>query len=163
MPDIQISDDLGKPVPNVKLDLSHPSSLLNYAKTELLHLVVAPDFIARAPLALSAAAPNPIAFQLALQHDFQLGNTAPEIHLTPSLKAAIRVNTTKDSNLFKDDPFRVEVLSGTLRGREVEYRRMRITCTKAGRRELTIAFEAGQGTQDIGFRGETPVLFDVRP
>ena len=63
----------------------------------------------------------------------------------------------------KDDPFRLEVLSGTLRGREVEYRRRRSTCTKAGKRELTIAFEAGQGTQDIGFRGETPVLFDVRP
>ncbi len=61
------------------------------------------------------------------------------------------------------DPFRLEVLSGTLRGREVEYRRMRITCAKAGKRELTIAFEAGQGTQDIGFRGETPVLFEVRP
>jgi hypothetical protein len=63
----------------------------------------------------------------------------------------------------KDNPFRLEVMSGTLRGHEVEYRRMRITCTKAGKRELTIAFEAGQGTQDIGFRGETPVLFEVRP
>jgi hypothetical protein len=63
----------------------------------------------------------------------------------------------------KDNPFRLEVLSGTLRGREVEYRRMRITCTKAGKRELTIAFRAGQGTQDIGFRGETAVLFEVRP
>jgi hypothetical protein len=63
----------------------------------------------------------------------------------------------------KENPFRLEVLAGTLRGREVEYRRMRITCTRAGKRELTIAFEAGQGTQDIGFRGETPVLFEVRP
>ncbi len=63
----------------------------------------------------------------------------------------------------KVSPFRLEVLDGTLRGRDVEYRRLRITCAKAGRRELTIAFEAGQGTQDIGFRGEVPVLFDVRP
>lgn len=63
----------------------------------------------------------------------------------------------------KENPFRIEVLSGTLSGREVEYRRLRITCTKAGKRELAIAFEAGQGTQDVGFRGETPVLFEVRP
>jgi hypothetical protein len=60
-------------------------------------------------------------------------------------------------------PFTLEVINGNLRGREVEYRRLRITCTRAGKRELTIAFEAGQGTQDIGFRGETPVLFDVLP
>lgn len=62
----------------------------------------------------------------------------------------------------KASPFRLEVVSGTLSGREVEYRRLRITCARAGKRELTIAFEAGQGTQDIGFRGEVPVLFDVK-
>lgn len=62
----------------------------------------------------------------------------------------------------KENPFRLQVLAGTLTGREVEYRRLRITCTRAGKRELTIAFEAGQGTQDIGFRGEVPVLFDVK-
>src|SRR5438046_3068174 len=53
MADIQVTDDLGKSAPNVKIDLSQPSSLLKYAKTELLHLAVAPDFIERAPQPLT--------------------------------------------------------------------------------------------------------------
>jgi len=68
MPDIQLTDDLGKSAPDVKIDLSQPSSLVKYAKTGLLHLVVAPDFIARAPQSLTTAAPNPISFQLKVQH-----------------------------------------------------------------------------------------------
>ena len=35
--------------------------------------------------------------------------------------------------------------------------------SEAGKREATIGFDVGQGTQDLGFRGEVPVLFDVRP
>lgn len=50
-----------------------------------------------------------------------------------------------------------------LTGRPVEYRLLRVTCAAGGKRELTVAFDAGQGTQDLGFRGEVPVLFAVRP
>ena len=107
MPDIQLTDDLGKSAPNVKIDLSQPSSLVKYAKTELLHLVVAPDFIARAPQSLTIAAPNPISFQLKVQHEFQLGGAQPEIALTPSFQATLRANTTEGSNLFEDDPFKL--------------------------------------------------------
>jgi len=107
MADIQLTDDLGKSAPDVKIDLSQPSSLLKYAKTELLHLAVAPDFIARAPQPLTTAAPNPISFQLKLSHTFQLGNTKPEIGFTPSFGATLRVNTTKGSILFEDDPFEI--------------------------------------------------------
>jgi hypothetical protein len=42
-----------------------------------------------------------------VDHTFQLGNTKPEIDLTPSFQATIRANTTKGSNLFDKDPFRV--------------------------------------------------------
>src|SRR6476620_3539761 len=107
MADIQLTDDLGKSAPDVKIDLSQPSSLLKYAKTELLHLAVAPDFITRAPQPLMTAAPNPISFQLKLAHTFQLGNTKPEISLIPSFGATLRVNTTKGSILFEDDPFQI--------------------------------------------------------
>ncbi len=48
-----------------------------------------------------------------------------------------------------------------LSGELVEYRLLRISCDDVGKRELTIGFDAGQGTQDLGFRGETPVLFEV--
>jgi hypothetical protein len=31
-----------------------------------------------------------------------------------------------------------------------------------GWREATVAFDVGQGTQDLGFRSEVPILFDCR-
>src|SRR5439155_10419838 len=33
----------------------------------------------------------------------------------------------------------------------------------AGKREATIAFDVGGATQDLGFRAELPVLFDIQP
>lgn len=50
-----------------------------------------------------------------------------------------------------------------LSGLEVEYAVALILSTDAGRREATIGFDLGQGEQDLGFRGELPVLFSCRP
>src|SRR6202035_4480639 len=101
MADIEVTYDLGKSAPDVKIDTSHPSSLLKYAKSELLHLAVAPDFVERAQQPLTTAAPNPISFRLKLQQSFQMGHTKPEIEITPSFQATLRVNTTEGSNLFE--------------------------------------------------------------
>jgi hypothetical protein len=57
----------------------------------------------------------------------------------------------------------VAKITPELTGRLVEYRLLRVTCSASGKRELTISFDAGQGTQDLGFRGEVPVLFVVKP
>jgi hypothetical protein len=54
-------------------------------------------------------------------------------------------------------------LTANLSGLKVEYALAMIYSSEAGRREATIGFDVGQGTQDLGFRGEMPVLFDVRP
>jgi hypothetical protein len=105
--DIQITDQLDKPVEVVKIDLAHPSSLVKYLKTELLHLAVVPDFLDRKDLLLSQAAAKPIKFQATTQHKFQLGNTKPEIDFTPSLQATIGADAATGSNLFDADPFRV--------------------------------------------------------
>jgi hypothetical protein len=110
MADIQVTDNLGASAPKVKIDLSQPSSLLQYAKTELLHLLVAPEFIQRAPQRLTEAAPNPISFDLKLKHEFELGKDTPAIKLTPALAAWLRANTTKDSNLFENDQFAIPSL-----------------------------------------------------
>ena len=56
---------------------------------------------------------------------------------------------------------RVEPFGPELRGWPIEYRLLEITPQRAGRHELTIGFNAGQGSQDLGFRGEAPVLFQV--
>jgi hypothetical protein len=109
MPDIQITDQLDKPLEIVKIDLTHPSSLVKYLKTELLHLVVLPDFLARKGDILSNAASKPIQFEAKAQQKFQLGNTKPEIDVTPTAQATIRVNASPGTNLFASDPFHAAV------------------------------------------------------
>ncbi len=49
-----------------------------------------------------------------------------------------------------------------LSGRRVEYRVMRRVAREGGKREATLSFDVGQGTQDLGFRSEVPILFTVR-
>ena len=54
-------------------------------------------------------------------------------------------------------------MTPNLSGLKVEYALAMIYSSEAGRREATIGFDVGQGTQDLGFRGEVPVLFNIRP
>lgn len=54
-------------------------------------------------------------------------------------------------------------MAASLSGLEVEYALALIYSRDAGKLEATIGFDVGTGTQDPGFRGEVPVLFDVRP
>jgi hypothetical protein len=63
-----------------------------------------------------------------------------------------------DVSMFTSPP-----LTPRLSGLECEYAIALVHSSEAGKREATLAFDVGQGTQDLGFRGETPVLFDVRP
>src|SRR5262249_42939268 len=56
-----------------------------------------------------------------------------------------------------------EPMTDKLSGLKVEYALALIHSSQAGKREATLGFNVGQGTQDIGFRGEVPVLFSVRP
>ncbi len=53
-------------------------------------------------------------------------------------------------------------LRPTLTGHPVEYAILELTPCEPGRREALLTFDVGQGTQDLGFRAEVPVLFDVR-
>ncbi len=54
-------------------------------------------------------------------------------------------------------------LGQDLNGLLVEYRLLLLTGTRPGLFEITFSMEAGQGTQDLGFRGETPLLVRVKP
>jgi hypothetical protein len=48
-----------------------------------------------------------------------------------------------------------------LTGQRLEYRVLRLTAWEAGKREASFRFDVGQGTQDLGFRAEVPILFSV--
>ena len=63
-----------------------------------------------------------------------------------------------DVSLFDKPP-----LTPTLSGLQLEYRIIQVYSRDAGKREASIGFNVGQGTQDIGFRSDVPVLFTARP
>jgi hypothetical protein len=49
-----------------------------------------------------------------------------------------------------------------LSGRRLEYRLLRLLPLQSGKREATLQFDVGQGTQDLGFRAEVPILFSIQ-
>lgn len=68
-----------------------------------------------------------------------------------------------DERWMAIDTFDDRPMNETLSGLPLEYRIVRIYSRDRGRREATIAFDVGQGTQDIGFRNDVAVLFHCRP
>ncbi len=59
--------------------------------------------------------------------------------------------------------FDKQPLKPGLSGLEVEYRIVQLYSRDAGRREATLSFHVGQGTQDLGFRSDVPILFECAP
>ena len=53
-------------------------------------------------------------------------------------------------------------MAANLSGLGVEYAIVLLYSSESGKREVTLGFDVGQGTQDLGFRGEVPILFNVR-
>ncbi len=72
-------------------------------------------------------------------------------------------NTNRERRFLDVEMFEQSPMTATLSGLNVEYAVALIYCSEAGAREATIAFDIGEGTQDLGFRSEIPVLFSVRP
>ncbi len=59
-----------------------------------------------------------------------------------------------DLHMFNSQPLEKE-----LSGLEVEYRILQLYSRDRGKREAKFAFNVGQGSQDIGFRNESSILF----
>lgn len=73
-------------------------------------------------------------------------------------------NTGRRTDRFLElEMFTAPPMTANLSGLEVEYAVALIYSAESGRREATITFDVGQGTQDLGFRAEVPVLFTVTP
>jgi len=54
-----------------------------------------------------------------------------------------------------------EATGAKLSGQKVEYLLLRLQAHESGKREATLIFDVGQGTQDLGFRAEVPILFTI--
>ncbi|HVX16154.1 MAG TPA: CehA/McbA family metallohydrolase [Pirellulales bacterium] len=57
----------------------------------------------------------------------------------------------------------VAMFGDSLSGLGLEYRILELYSRDVGQREAKLAFDVGQGTQDVGFRNEVDLLFDCRP
>lgn len=62
-----------------------------------------------------------------------------------------------DLQMFEAPP-----MQPNLSGLGLEYRIVQLYSRDAGKRDATFSFDTGQGTQDLGFRNETSVLFDCQ-
>jgi hypothetical protein len=78
----------------------------------------------------------------------------PENRLTPGEVA----NRFAEVTVYRHPP-----MLPNLTGQPVEYAILQIYSKDAGAREIRLEFSAGQGTQDLGFRGTLDVLFHSRP
>jgi hypothetical protein len=67
-------------------------------------------------------------------------------------------NRFLDVEICTDKP-----MTDKLSGLKVEYLLGLIHSTQAGKRDVTLVFDVGQGTKDLGNRAETAVLFDIKP
>jgi len=82
------------------------------------------------------------------------GSPEPPISVPPSEVG----NRWLDTALYTGQP-----LEKALSGLELEYRILELYARDSGKREAKFAFHAGQGTQDLGFRNETSILFNCLP
>jgi hypothetical protein len=82
------------------------------------------------------------------------GNPKPPLQLSPK-DAAER---WADISLYQNQPMRKR-----LSGLALEYQVLAIASRDAGQRSAKIAFNVGQGSQDIGFRNEVTILFQALP
>jgi hypothetical protein len=81
---------------------------------------------------------------------------------SPSPKQTVKPedvpNRWMDIQVYSNQP-----LAAKLSGLALEYRIVQIYSRDKGKREATIGFDVGQGTQDLGFRNEIAVLFEAAP
>ena len=68
----------------------------------------------------------------------------------------------KAGDLWLDlDMFNKQPLQPDLSGLRLEYVLVQLYSREAGKREAKLSFNVGQGTQDIGYRNDVDILFDV--
>lgn len=103
------------------------------------------------------------------------GVTAPLVCLSPQAEPMVRRSSSASKPKLDITPadsarrwldismVNSQPMTPTLSGLQVEYRIVQLYSRDAGQREATLSMHVGQGTQDLGFRSEVPLLFDCRP
>jgi hypothetical protein len=82
-----------------------------------------------------------------------------KVHRAPlTVKPADVIERWLDVQMLDSQP-----LNANLSGLKLEYRVIQLYSRDAGEREAKLAFDVGQGTQDLGFRNEVNILFKCEP
>ena len=104
----------------------------------------------------------------------EAGVTAPLNCLSPQAEPMVKRSTSAASPKISISPAESgrrwldlamvtsQPLTETLSGLAVEYRILQLYSRDMGPREATLSMHVGQGTQDLGFRSEIPILFQCR-
>lgn len=87
---------------------------------------------------------------------YEAGRSDPEPPAT--IKQSDVAQRWLDLSMFDSQP-----INKQLSGLKLEYRVIELFSRDRGKREAKLAFDVGQGSQDLGFRNEVNLLFDSRP
>ncbi len=105
----------------------------------------------------------------------EAGVTAPLTCTSPQAEPMVRRSTSSPNPKIDISPADSEKrwldismvtnqpMTKTLSGLAAEYRIIQLYSRDAGKREATLSMHVGQGTQDLGFRSDLPILFECRP
>jgi hypothetical protein len=93
-----------------------------------------------------------------------------EVHNEARIQAPLRIRAIDQSQPAAGTPswFDVRLVenllsSSLLTGDETEWKLLEIRCSEVGHREVRLEADAGQGTQDLGFRATTDLLLKCVP
>jgi hypothetical protein len=104
----------------------------------------------------------------------EAGVTAPLVCVSPQAEPMLRRSSSSSKPKLQITPTEAarrwldmamvdtQPMTPTLTGLPVEYRILQLYSRDAGQREATLSMHVGQGTQDLGFRSEVPILFNSR-
>ena len=84
-------------------------------------------------------------------------------NVRPGVAPAKPVGAPLNARWLDMQMWNLQPLKPTLSGLGIEYRIIGLYSRDAGKREAKIAFDIGQGTQDLGFRNEVSILFNCKP
>jgi hypothetical protein len=135
------------PESRVKVEEGTAKPELVEAGTRLFLVKIVNNGHVRAPLVVQ----SPNSGDVYVRSD---GNPAPPIQLSPQESKERWANIS----LYQRPPMRAR-----LSGLALEYAVLQIYSRDAGQRSAKISFNVGQGSQDMGFRNDVTVLFNVLP
>jgi len=92
----------------------------------------------------------------------QAGVTSPLRHHSPQA-VPLAVSDRTDDHWLEMMVFEGRPLRSDLSGIDLEYRIVQLFSNQVGKRSAVLSFDVGQGTQDIGFRNDILMTFDILP